>query len=342
MTKILLHSSDTYFVKAFSSYAGLNGNDLEFICFENREMALKYLEKNADDISAVLVEPDFTELPDNICVMYMSDRTSYTTDVPQINIHQSAGSILADIRGVVAMKTNARTINDQTRFVCVYSMQGGAGKSSVAYSLSVLAARNGIQVMYFNLEEIPSYSQCYKHSFNKEMDNLLYILQDGRNIEAEIMDTMERNEDSVVVMPPFHSREDLLSLTKEQLEILFNVISRKTDIRLVFLDLTACDSNLNSAVMSLSDTIVQVYSGDTSGIEKFRKARKENIPDLSLFSKKFVVMNKCRGEIVPEGSSVRIPYSESLNSGEMISRVLSINNKYAKSYEVLLNMIREG
>ena len=347
MIRILLQSDDGYFVNAFSNYASLHCANIEFVSFTTAQKALAYLSTAQLRLDAVLATREVLDhLPPDTASMRLlvSDRTLYAdTKNIQINIYQAGSAIISDIKNALALSGERMfgTLNGRgVRVVAVHSVQGGSGKSVLSYALAALAARGGKQALYLSLDPFPALGQLYEHTFTHAMDDLLFALKGTRDLAPVVLDTMERNADNVLVLPPFHFAGDLLSLTQENFEKLLEVLVEKTDLEYVFLDLPVGFQELNLWALEQSSCVLQVYTDDAAGRERLRRVQQDvYFKNLPIRASVLTVLTQCRQRDAEEGIAIKIPKSESLLQGRRVTDVQERNPAFLKSCADLLRQI---
>lgn len=346
MIRILLQSDDGYFVNAFSNYASLHCASIEFVSFTTAEKALAYLSSTTLRLDAVLATGEvLNRMPDSTAIrLLVSDRTLYANADPmQINIYQGGPAIISDIKSALALSGNrmfGMAGGRPVHVVSVYSVQGGSGKSVLSYALAATAAREGKQALYMSLDPFPAWGQLYDHRFTAVIDDLLFAVKGSRNLAPVVLDTMERNADNVFVLPPFHFAGDLLSLSRENLETLVQVLMEKTDLDYIFLDLPVGFQDLNLWAMEQSSCVLQVYTDDDAGRERLRRMQEDvYFKNLPIQASVLTVLNKCRSRDAEQGIAVKIPRSESLLQGRRVTDVQERNPAFLKSCTELLRAI---
>lgn len=346
MIRILLQCQDSYFVGVFSNYVSANCPELEFICYTNEEKAEDFIRQSGRKLDAVMAGEDFLArlAPSDAIRMRLADRTRFSgQDEVEINIYQPGGAILADIKSALSLKKGylktaaGRTVQN---VAALFSYQGGSGKTVLGYGLALAAVKEGRQALYLNLEPVPYTGQLYRHTFRSTMDDLLFALKDGRELAPVMMDTVERDEAGVMVLPPFHSIGDLLSLTEEDVERILQVLIENAGADYLFVDLPCGLQPLNGWVLRACTTILQVYSDDPAGRGRMKLAQQDDYwQDQPIQGMALPVLNKCRTRPGEAGVSC-IPYSESLQQGCPVGEVQDRNPAFFDSCKALLQKIR--
>lgn len=345
MIQMLLQCDDAYFVNAFSNYASLNCPTIEFVCFTTVDKALEYLAGSSLRLDAILGSQELLAQVNRpkTARFLVSDQTVYSDEETiRINIYQSGTAILSDIKSALALSGGNLFQNGgrNVHVVAGYSVQGGCGKSTLSYALAAAAARAGKQALYVSLDPFPALGQLYAHNFSASIDDLLFALKGARDLAPVMLDTLERNMDHVMVLPPFHFAGDLLSLTQEELEKLIRDLVEKTDLEYIFIDLPVGVQGMNLWVMEQCSTVMQVYTDDPAGRERMQRMQQDvYFKNLPIHGQVLTVLNKSRQKTPESGVDMKIPYSESLQQGRRVADVQERNPAFLKSCTDLLQML---
>lgn len=346
MIRVLLQCEDAYFMQAFSNYASANCHNMEFVCFTTPEKAMDYLRTTALRLDAVLATRPVLDLnaQPGAARLLAGERTVFADpQAMQINIYQSGPAIISDIRSALAL-TGKHLFGDtggrNVRVVASYSVQGGSGKTVLSYALAAAAARRGKQALYINLEPFPAFGQLYDHSFAASMDDILFALKSGRDLAPIVLDTMERDRDNVMVLPPFRFAGDLLSMSQDDIKALLQVLAEKTDLEYIFLDLPVGLQSINLWALENCSHVLQIYTDDAVGREHMTRAEADvYFKNMPIQGAMLTVLNKCRQKNKEEGINARIPHSDSLQQGCKVSDVQERNPAFLKGCFDLLDQL---
>ena len=346
MIRVLLQCDDSYFTQAFSSYTSANCQNIEFICFTMPDKALRYISEARLRLDAVLAPEAFLDqLPDGPMVkLQIDEKTIFSSEESMhINIYQAGRAILSDIRSALNLAAGGDLMDagqQGTGVTAVYSVQGGSGKTVLAYGLAAAAARKGKKVMYLNLEPFPAFEQLYSQEFSTGLDLLLYALKSGQDLAPVVLDTMERNRDQVMVLPPARFAGDLLSLTEDEVKKLLQVLTANADLEQIIVDLPTGFQPINQWVLEQSTTILQVYTDNLVGREHLNRAQEDlYFQNLPLKAQTLVVLNRCLQKSAEPGVAAKIPQSDSLQQGQRVADVQEKNPAFLKSCLDLLEQI---
>ena len=324
--RIFLQCDDIYFVTHFSDYVSHNYSDIEFFCCYDRERAIDTLSSMKGGFSAVICEKDFADsLPDiRNKILFVSDYSSLgDTSSQSINIYQSVPAIIADIKSALSLSSESVNLSD-TAIVAMFSVQGGAGKSTIAYALALAAVTQGYRAIYLNFEEFSSESQMHRHA----------------DIAPVLLDTLEMDENGVYILPPFQSIEDLHSLNKKNIEHLIDTLVQAGNAKYIFLDLPTGFHKITTDFMEYATTILQVYSDTAQGRDKFEKMQSDSyLTTLPISGKRMNILNMAERPDDEIGIDIKFPKSGSLRDGKMIAEVEERNPSYLAKCNQLLDLI---
>jgi CobQ/CobB/MinD/ParA nucleotide binding domain protein len=340
--RVFLQCDDAYFVGHFSDYVSHKYTDIEFFCFYDRERAFEIFNTMKNSFTAIICEHDFAvQLPETRSkILFVSEYSSFAESSSMtINIYQSVPAIIADLKS--ALSLNKENINmSDTAIVTMFSVQGGSGKSTIAYALALAAARQNYKALYLNFEEFASEKQMHRHEYKGRIENLLFKLGESSDIAPILLDTLEIDENGVYILPPFYSIEDLLSLTSKNIEYLLSTLVQKCNAKYIFIDLPTGFHRLTLDFMEHATSVLQVYSDTVQGREKLEKVKNDNYYTSSIVSgKRITVLNMAEKPDSESGVDIKFPKSSSLKDGKMIAEVEERNPSYLNVCNQLLGMI---
>ena len=153
----------------------------------------------------------------------------------------------------------------------IHSSSGGAGNTSIAVGLSMLAARRDLKPLYLSFESIPSTAFYFKGSSTRTFSDIIYYLKEkGNNLAVKLEGGCFNDAASGVhyFLPP-ESANELEELTEEDIDLFMRTIRAASLFDIVFIDLPSGLNRRNNYILKLCDRIINVCThGAFSGYKK--------------------------------------------------------------------------
>lgn len=350
MITVLLQNEDDFFIKNFSDFVATSIKDIQFLCYTDIDKAIKELEDSKIHIVAAIGNESFIErinasekIDNKIVKLLTSNETVIKKDdISKLNIYQNGKSFVSDVRTAISSITGNGLAQVNGRYVVsFFSVQGGCGKSTLAYALAMVAVSSGKQAMYINFEPSAFVDRFYSPLDPKGLNDLLYNLRDGRkDVQEQILNTRKRDENGVWVLPPFENISELYKLERKQLEVLIANLHEKVDVDYIFIDLPSGYQDINLWVMTKSNVIIHTATNVAGGEKRLEKTLQDiYYKNIEFAGKTITVINKKSEDPIRAVVDMTIPYSNSLNKDVKLIEVLKTNPGYYKAITELLNNI---
>ncbi len=263
--------------------------------------------------------------------------------LPTIYKYQSGEKLLAEIVSLFDDGSNKRKFNrmsESTKVVGIYSPIGGAGKTTVAVILSMLAAYREKRVLYLNLEDIPSTSNYFKGTEGGDLSKMIYYLRKKRKtVQDSILKIQQLDsKHNVYFFAPADNVDDLSSMSIDEYTLLLESICKTEQFDYVFIDFSTELSAKKKAMLNACDKVLLILSGDENcsvKVEIFEKEIEHSAVGNSAKEKMVVILNKHLVEytmniekttVCGKGIEYRIPYDKSLKYRLGTEYVLDNNN----------------
>lgn len=350
MFTVLLQNDDDFFIKNFSDFVATSIKDIQFLCYTDIDKAIKELEDSKIHIVAAIGNENFIErintsdkIDSKIVKLLTSNETIIKKDdISKLNIYQNGKSFVSDVRTAISSITGNGLGQVNGRYVVsFFSVQGGCGKSTLAYALAMVAVSSGKQAMYINFEPSGYVDRFYSPLDPKGLNDLLYNLRDGRkDVQEQILNTRKRDENGVWVLPPFENISELYKLERKQLEVLITNLHEKVDVDYIFIDLPSGYQDINLWVMTKSNVIIHTATNVAGGEKRLEKTLQDiYYKNIEFAGKTITVINKRSEDPIRAVVDMTIPYSNSLNKDVKLIEVLKTNPGYYKAIKELLDNI---
>lgn len=350
MFTVLLQNDDDFFIKNFSDFVATSIKDIQFLCYTDIDKAIKELEDSKIHIVAAIGNENFIErintsdkIDSKIVKLLTSNETIIKKDdISKLNIYQNGKSFVSDVRTAISSITGNGLGQVNGRYVVsFFSVQGGCGKSTLAYALAMVAVSFGKQAMYINFEPSGYVDRFYSPLDPKGLNDLLYNLRDGRkDVQEQILNTRKRDENGVWVLPPFENISELYKLERKQLEVLITNLHEKVDVDYIFIDLPSGYQDINLWVMTKSNVIIHTATNVAGGEKRLEKTLQDiYYKNIEFAGKTITVINKKSEDPIRAVVDMTIPYSNSLSKDVKLIEVLKTNPGYYKAIKELLDNI---
>lgn len=350
MFTVLLQNDDDFFIKNFNDFVANNIKDIQFLCYTDVDKAIEELEKSKIHIVAAIGTDGFIKkvnesdkIDNKIVKLLTSDETQINKNgISKINIYQNGRAFVSEVKTAISSVTGNDLGQIKGRnVVSFFSVQGGCGKSTLAYALAMVAVSQGKQAMYISFEPSAYVSRFYNISSEKNLNSLLVELIDGNeDVQEQILSIRERDENGVWVLPPFDNVSDLYRLKEKQIEVFIANLQKKIDVDYIFIDLPSGYQEMNLWVMRCSNVIIHVASNVAGGEMRLEKTLQDvYYKNIESVAKPITVINKKSDDPIKTIVDMTIPYSNSLSKDVKVLEVLKTNPGYYKAIKELLDNI---
>lgn len=334
--KIVLFSIDEYFIKVFIEFIAKKRTDIEMIGFTSEAAARQYLLENK--VSVLFCEEGyFEEWIGKLAYIILGFTSIMPKEdvVGRLNIYQKSSLLLEDFDRVinVCMGRTVQNPKMSGEQIVVYSTEGGAGKTTVAYLMAVQAAKRN-RTVYWNLELLPATDNLYRQEFQNTMEELMFQRQSTGDIKSLLYDVLKLNVDGVYVLPTVKSYGNYKDIDEKLIQELcmqmYGIGMEK-----IILDLPGGRNPLVDALLSTCSHIVWVFSDSVRGRKKEENVKQD--PSLRrLLAKSSFVRNFCAERTSAAGVTAAFPRSGTLGTAAMISAVLEVNQDFANGCKAIL------
>lgn len=322
--KLLLCSSDAYFIEAFSYLLSKKRHDVMLESYSDESRAREQLGQGKYNV--LLCEQGYLE--EYIGQSFYIELGN-TTMMPKedklgkLNIYQRAELILEDLGHILSFTEGGEAADARAeKRIAFFSTEGGSGKTTIAYLTSVISAKKR-KTLYWNLCPFGATDNLYRTEFQHGMEEIMYAQHEKSGVLELLYETITCNADGVYVLPNIKSLGDYKSLTSDEIKELCEAIV-KTGMECIILDLPGCYSTWTEELLLISEKIVWVYGGTESSIRREELVKTD--PYLKRFlDKSIFVRNKAQQK---EESKIAFPMSTTMQKASQISKVLDVNPEF--------------
>lgn len=354
---LVIADMDGRYAKGLSDYINCN-HYTAFLasCFTKPDALETYLEqKQQADI--LMISPDFYDISlgyPGIKLKVLLTDGAISGDFPGfqfLNKFSTGEKLLGDVVYLYSQlnpnELRLSPYSKDTRLIGVYSAAGGAGKTTIASSLSTACSSMGMQVFYLNLESIQSTGVFFTAKSKRTLSYIFYYLKE-RSTNLSFRMQGIKSTDAVYGVQYFNPPDSPLEyeeLNVEELELLLKGIREMNIYSYVFIDMSSSFDSKNCKILELCDRIILLNLQEPIAMHKCRKflnelvklggTEKENISD-----KLITVINRYRGGSGEAGSTVHIPeYSKAYLDAE--DRIVIDDEGFRNAIKQLIGKLSE-
>lgn len=236
MTRInvVIADSDQIYLKAIESYImEYHSQRFHVHLYSKKDAFLRKLETDKDQIDLLMIHPSFfTEeirITGVIVIISEGGIPRELNQYPVLYKFQRGDKLVAELLRVFSEHNpnDLSIANDQrkTYITLFFSPEGGAGKTTLAITKAAILAGLEQEVLYLNLESIPSTALYFDCEGGEKASQLFYYIKgEGKNLTMKIDGIKMKDPMSQIVYfaPPNHPLEwnevtitDLVNLIKQ-------------------------------------------------------------------------------------------------------------------------------
>lgn len=329
--KIMLFSSNLYFIEAFSLLLSQKRRDIELACYSDETIVKEKMQLTNYNIvlseegylSDVIGQATYVALG-NVTMMPKED------GVGALNIYQRADLMLEDLEHILSV-VGGKSVDSfgSEKKVVFYSTEGGAGKTTIAYLTAVEMAKSA-KILYWNLSPLADTENLYRTECRHLMEEILYALHEGSGVLELLYETLTCNTDNVYILPNVKSLGDYKSLTVDRVKELCRYII-KTGIETIILDLPSGYEVMAEGLLEWCDKIVWVYGSTESSYRKEQRVKEDPYLTKNMH-KSIFVRNRAPQKVE---NKIAFPVSNTMQKANQISKVLEVNQEFVAGCQAI-------
>lgn len=332
--KILLFSTDEYFLNVFTRYLSKEKLEFDLFSYSEEEAAIEFLAKSMPDI--ILCEEGYLSecaMLDRYVALGMHTVYPSENQIGILNIYQKVSQVKEELEYMIQVLGGKNLTKEQGKatMAAFFSTEGGSGKTTLAYLTAVESAKQK-KTLYINLEALAVTEFLYTSNNENSMENILLSFDSQREETASmLLNAMEKTIDGVSVLPTLKNIGDYLELSPTVILQMISAICKTGGIENVILDLPGMFSSFTETLLQECKKIVWVYNDSRIGKRKLEMV--QNDPYLKatgILSKSIYVMNRCASQGIASTYHAAFPISKTLSTANQISKILEVNEAFAK------------
>lgn len=312
---LIFCNTEDYFLNQIADFISRTQKEIQIMVYSDYEKAYEYIEKNHNQIEAVLADGVFfnKELPDKVTKILCSNYTELFPEdgFYQLNVFQRDEDLIRDLKKICLEQGVLQTVGDTEqvgKLISFFSIQGGSGQSTIAYQLAASLAQT-YKILYYSSDFCNVYQTMYPVEHPTEISQLIFNSKDRQLHKDHFFQAIVRNQHGVYVLPPFQTIGDIVELKEEDIVFLLEQVQALHEFDFIFLDLNHQLDQLQQQLLSMSEKIISVYTTDFVGQQKQQKLQQDlYISKLRLLEKTEFVFNKSVQDTVIDIETVQFPY----------------------------------
>jgi cellulose biosynthesis protein BcsQ len=274
-----------------------------------------------------------------------------------LNKYQHGDQIVRDIISIYDKTCNTSFAslsgNTKTKTVFVYSPAGGTGNTVLSLGLSILGAREGLNIFILSLEYLGSISLYLNDSNNNStLSNILYYMEeDNSNISLKIESL--RSVDPYYGIHFFSPPEcdmEILQANNIVIENLINGLKNLMYYDYIIVDIPSFYGISHIKSFYLADIIFCVICNDPVCLHKYRRWKVQaslllKDDDINQLDNISIILNKYRGirldtnELPDTNIDFTVPAFDNAQNNILISSLTSPSNPFSNS---ILDIVKKS
>ena len=231
--KILLFSTDEYFLNVFGGYLAREKIEFDLYCYSKEKEALEKLSTGKFDF--ILCEEGYLETyQENSIYITLGMHTIYPNEIQRgiLNIYQKSDRIREELDCMLQLLVGNKVSEERKNMTIIsfFSTEGGSGTTTIAYLTAVECAKKK-KVLYINLEALAVTEYLYSLENNMTMEELLLSFDEKKEDSAAmLLNAITKNVDGVYVLPTLKNIGDYLELSATTVLQMLQMISSISEI----------------------------------------------------------------------------------------------------------------
>ncbi len=233
--------------------------------------------------------------------------------------YQNCDDIVKKILTLVSESNIAQDVitrPNKLKIISFFSPVKRTYQTTFALTMGQLLSKK-YRTLYINLEGFSGLGSLLNKNFTKDITDLLYYLQNGRNGFRYLLSSMVEKVNDLDIIPPMMFQLDLISIKEEEWIQLLNEIERNSDYEYLLLDLSESIQGLYN-ILRQSTYIYCMTKNDDYAVSKLEQY------EFMLTQCKFDdLIGRIKKYCIPEFNSKQITMDRLLTS-EMANYVKNI------------------
>ena len=286
--EIVIYDKDEEYGLAIGEYISNYSKEYKVTIISSRTELENHV-NNEENIVFVVDEYlklGFTET--NKKILYLSEDKNISGNVENtIYKYSSIKLIIHEINSIINKRDNLELnrSSEKSNLISFFSLAGGTGKSSIAITTARFLASGGKNVLYLNLEDIPSTKLFFEYEEdNENFSDFLYYLfyKKNRSIKEIIEKYVFRDDLGVSCFYPQRNLLEINNLKEEEIDLLIDSLKTKSDYDFLICDLSASLTHKNKRVLENADLRFLVSDNENVKNIKYINNKRNEVDDFHI------------------------------------------------------------
>lgn len=277
MKKIMaVYDSDPLYAERLSDYVNRRDQGMfQAQAFTSKERLEEYARENEIDILLTGESEDaagFEEIAAGKHIRLSEERKKEEGGKKEIYKYQSGDDIIREVMACYGEMSGAESAfgdygGNEKRLIGIYSPIGRCGKTSLAFSMGQILAREE-KVLFVSLDEFTGFSGLMHERWKRDLSDLIYYYKQGRFSSVRLNSVLYFIGD-MAWLPPLKFPEDYCQITAGEMAGLFKEILKSSDFKTLVLDM----GNFGRQVLPLLEICQVVYMPTKEDVVSQAKVR---------------------------------------------------------------------
>lgn len=302
---VIIDSDEQYLKRIVAAFHNQYADKLEIYSFTTDEAAYNNLKQLRVDVIAAAEQfrIDADQIPKRCGFLYLTENAAVDVIEEQQAIckYQKIDFIYKAILGLYAENAGAASAvygNGTIPVISFFSVNGGAGSSTLAAATALQMARAGKRTLYLNMEQTGSSSLYFQAPGEGSFSDIIYMLKSKHvNIALKLQSIVKQTAEGIYFFDDCTQAMDILELTDGEFEKLIGVLQSTEMFDRIIIDLGSSVTAIMLRAFGISSKVICVSDGSETCQIKFKKLIEilevqERQKDISLIPRLAIIYNK--------------------------------------------------
>lgn len=272
---VIVDNDDEYLLALSNYLSSKYFSEFKITSISNADYFKEYLDK-VQGIDILLINNKYANTID--LKNKFVNTIIFICDEPNNNMNNSifkyvnADKIYNEIKEIYfkANPTLKNTIGGKdTKITCCYSPLGGCGKTIISIAMLLELREENKEVLYLNLEDIPSTNLFFNCSGRSSISEVLYLLKDrNENLKIKILEYLKKDETGIYYFEPIENVVDYENISGNDIVYFLSLLSQLNKFDHIIIDMSSKFNSVYSQIINSSDMVLTILGQDLNSKRK--------------------------------------------------------------------------